>query len=222
MTGPESPTPAVRRVTVAAVLLVALVAAVVSYAHMQEVAARSGEDWRSYLLPLSVDGLVVAASMVLLTRHRAGVPGGWLPWCALLGAVGASLAANVAAAEPTPVARLVAAWPAVAFAVAFELLLAQRRPAGDQPEPAPEPAGWEQPARVGDQDTHPVPLPAPTVPAAPPRHDPVGDRVAALVAAGKADGRPVGRRTVARELDVSEHEARRLLAAATNGTGGAS
>jgi len=29
---------------------------------MREVAARAGEGWRSLLLPLSVDGLVVAAS----------------------------------------------------------------------------------------------------------------------------------------------------------------
>jgi len=59
---PEAPGPVVRVVTVTAVLLVAVVAAVVSYAHMREVAARAGEGWRSLLLPLSVDGLVVAAS----------------------------------------------------------------------------------------------------------------------------------------------------------------
>jgi hypothetical protein len=29
------------------------------------------------LIPLSIDGLVVAASMVLLTRRRGGLPGGW-------------------------------------------------------------------------------------------------------------------------------------------------
>jgi len=116
-----------RVVTVAAVLLVATVAALVSYAHMREVAERAGEQWRAWLLPLSVDGLVVAASMVLLTRRRVGLPGGWLAWCALLGGVGASLAANVAAADPSVTARLVAAWPALAFAVAFELLLQQRR-----------------------------------------------------------------------------------------------
>ncbi|MCA1684246.1 MAG: DUF2637 domain-containing protein, partial [Actinobacteria bacterium] len=96
-----APGPAVRVVTVAAVLLVAAVAAVVSYAHMQTVSQRAGEQWRAWLLPLSVDGLVVAASMVLLTRRRAGLAGGWLAWVALLGGVGASLAANVAAAEPT-------------------------------------------------------------------------------------------------------------------------
>lgn len=119
--------PTVRFTTVVSVVIVALVAAVVSYSHMQEVAFRAGEQWRSWLVPLSVDGLVVAASMVLLRRRRAGLPGGWLPWTALLAGVGVSLAANIAAAEPTITARLVAAWPAMAFAVAFELLLRQRR-----------------------------------------------------------------------------------------------
>ena len=135
---------ATRVVTVGAVLLVAAVAAVVSYAHMQEVAERAGEDWRAWLLPLSVDGLVVAASMGLLTRRRAGLPGGRLAWCALLGGVGASLAANIAAAEPTTTARVVAAWPALAFAVAFELLLQQRR----EPvaEPVDDPVGEDSPA----------------------------------------------------------------------------
>ncbi len=85
---------AVRCTTVAAVLLVAAVAAIVSYAHMQEVARDAGEGWRAYLLPLSVDGLVVASSMVLLTHRRVGLAGGWLAWWALLGGVGASLAAN--------------------------------------------------------------------------------------------------------------------------------
>ncbi|HEX2296898.1 MAG TPA: DUF2637 domain-containing protein [Pseudonocardiaceae bacterium] len=120
----------VRVTTVGAVVVVAVVAAVISFSHMQEVAGRAGEEWRSWLLPLSVDGLIVAASMVILVRRRAGVPfdtGTLLAWVALLGGVGASLACNVAAAEPNTTARLIAAWPPLAFAAAFELLLQQRR-----------------------------------------------------------------------------------------------
>ncbi|MGH3980156.1 MAG: DUF2637 domain-containing protein [Pseudonocardiaceae bacterium] len=150
----------------------AAVAAVVSYAHMAELGHRADEGWRALLLPLSVDGLVVAGSMVLLNRRRAGLAAGWLPWVALLAGVGASLAANVAVAEPTVTARVVAAWPAVAF----ELLLQQRRPVVA----------------------------------------PLAARLAAMVAIGRDTGRPVGRRTVARELGVSEHRATQLLAA-TNG-----
>ena len=208
MSARETPGWAVRVVTVAAVLLVAAVAAVVSYAHMQEVAERAGEGWRAWLLPLSVDGLVVAASMGLLTRRRAGLPGGRLAWCALLGGVGASLAANVAAAEPTVTARVVAAWPALAFAVAFELLLQQRRvpvagPAGQDP-PAGDPV-VDDPGEVDD--------PVGEI-------DPVAARIAELVGAAHAQGRPLGRRRVARELGVTEYRAGRLLARANhNGDG---
>lgn len=182
MTAPGSPTPAVRTVTVAAVLLVALVAAIVSYAHMVEVAARSGEAWRSWLLPLSVDGLVVAASMVLVARRRAGLPGGPLAWCALLGGVGASLAANVAAADPTITARLVAAWPALAFAVAFELLLEQRRPVTAEPVerttavPDSQTAGVTESVTAGLPDPRPAAEPARPAPAAQPAARPAAAR----------------------------------------------
>ena len=215
---------ATRVVTVVAVLLVAAVAAVVSFAHMREVAARAGEGWRAWLLPLSVDGLVVAASMVLLTRRRAGLPGGRLAWCALLGGVGASLAANVAAAEPTTTARVVAAWPALAFAVAFELLLQQRRvpavePAVEPVEPVGDLVGEDPPAgdQVGDHPDRVEPVSVPVG-----ETDPLAARLAELVGAAHAQGRPVGRPTVARELGVSEYQAARLLLAHTdtNGTGG--
>ena len=254
----------VRVVTVGAVLLVAAVAAVVSYAHMREVAARAGEGWRSLLLPLSVDGLVVAASMVLLTRRRVGLAGGWLPWCALLGGVGASLAANVAAAEPTATARVVAAWPALAFAVAFELLLQQRRAAVTEPvdtqpvepgmsgvpvgsdRPTAHPA-LDRPGEVGAPGALAGALPADPVTdwaqqrvPSPTAGDPsssgpgtalgrggLEERARELLAT--AGTRPPGRRVPARQLGVSEHQARTVLATVnardthhTNGTSGAS
>ena len=223
---------ATRAVTVGAVLLVAAVAAIVSFAHMWTVADRAGEQWRAWLLPLSVDGLVVAASMALLTRRRTGLPGGRLAWCALLGGVGASLAANIAAAEPTVTARVVAAWPALAFAVAFELLLQQRRePVVD---PVDDPVGEDRPGiePVVDVPGEVVDVPGEVVnPAVEPAvevDDPAGDRVsevdpvaariAQLVDAARTEGRPVGRRTVARELGITEYAAGQLLAR-TNGSG---
>lgn len=54
----------VRAVTVFSVIAVAIV----SYEHMREVAEQVGEGWRSYLLPISVDGMILASSMVLLSR----------------------------------------------------------------------------------------------------------------------------------------------------------
>ena len=72
----------VRRITTAAVLAVALVAALASYEHMRALASLAGEGWRSWLLPISVDGLAVAASMTMLVRRRARRPAGVLPWVA--------------------------------------------------------------------------------------------------------------------------------------------
>jgi hypothetical protein len=103
---------------------------------MRALAAVAGEGWRSWLLPISVDGLAVAASMTMLVRRRAGEKSGALAWTALLLGLGASLAANVAAAEPTVVGRLVAAWPPVGLLLSYELLLQQikaRGGAGVQP-----------------------------------------------------------------------------------------
>jgi hypothetical protein len=115
----------VPRVTTLSVVAVALMAAVASYEHMRALAELAGEGWRSWLLPVSVDGLAVAASMTMLVRRRAGQPAGVLPWVALLLGLGASLASNVAAAEPTVVGRLVAAWPPVGLLLSYELLLQQ-------------------------------------------------------------------------------------------------
>jgi hypothetical protein len=122
----------VRGTTTVAVLLVALVAAVASYEHMRALAVVAGEGWRSWLLPISVDGLAVAASMTMLVRRRARLPAGGLAWAALLLGLGASMAANVAAAQPTVAGRLVAAWPPVALLLAYELLMQQLGHRGDR------------------------------------------------------------------------------------------
>lgn len=108
--------------TFAAVLLVALVAAVVSYAHQQALAFGVGESWRSWLIPLSVDGLIAAASWTLVARRRAGKPAKLATGGLLLGIL-ASVAANVASAwSHGPVAWLVALWAPVALIVSIELL----------------------------------------------------------------------------------------------------
>lgn len=115
----------VRATTTAAVATVAAVAAAVSYAHMYDLAAASGEEWRSWLLPLAVDGLLAAAGMSMLVARHHGRRPTPLAWVSLWLGISASLAANVAAAEPTLTGRLVAAWPPVALALAFELLMQQ-------------------------------------------------------------------------------------------------
>lgn len=132
----------VRATTTAAVATVAAVAAAVSYAHMHDLAAASGEEWRAWLLPLAVDGLLAAAGMSMLVARHHGRRPTPLAWVSLWLGIAASLAANVAAAEPTVTGRLVAAWPPVALALAFELLMQQHnlhadtRRTHEQTEPA--------------------------------------------------------------------------------------
>ena len=128
---------AVNTTTVIAVSVVAVVAAVVSFMHMYELATRAGEDWRAWFIPLAIDGLVVAASMTMLVRRRNGQKAGWLAWTSITLGLTASLAANIAAAEPTLIGRAVAAWPPVALLLAYELLMDQLRTAPRQTHTTP-------------------------------------------------------------------------------------
>ena len=54
-------------------------------------------------------------------------PGRVLPWASLLAGSVASLAANVAVAEPSMIGRVIAAWPSFALTASFELLTRQVR-----------------------------------------------------------------------------------------------
>jgi hypothetical protein len=120
----------VRRTTTAGVLVVALVAAIGSYEHMRALGVEVGEGWRAGLLPFSVDGLALVAAMTMLVRRWNGQKAGLLAWVALVASLGVSLAANVAAAEPTIEARLWAAWPPVGLLLAMELLMQQIKARG--------------------------------------------------------------------------------------------
>src|SRR5437868_2777394 len=91
----------IRRTTIGCVALLALIAGTVSYLHMHRLVALYGQPgWVAALTPLSVDGMIVAASTTLLAESRAGRRGGTLPWALLVAGSIASLAANVAVAEP--------------------------------------------------------------------------------------------------------------------------
>ncbi|GAA1749039.1 DUF2637 domain-containing protein [Streptomonospora arabica] len=117
-----------RWTTIAAVFLLAGIAAVVSYSHMYELAQRHGEPaWRAALFPLSVDGMIVASSMALLADARHGRRGGLLPWTLLILGSVASLAANIAVADPTLWSRVIHAWPSFALMGAYELLTREFR-----------------------------------------------------------------------------------------------
>jgi hypothetical protein len=83
--------------------------------------------WVAALTPFSVDGMIVAASTTLLADSRSGSRGGFLPWALLVVGSMASLAANVAVAEPTATGRAIAAWPSFALIAAYEMLMRQVR-----------------------------------------------------------------------------------------------
>lgn len=120
---------ALRTVTTLGTVAIAVMAAVVSYRHIHDVVRAYGESpTAAVLVPLCVDGLVLVCSLTLLADQRDGRPRSTLATTGLaLGAL-ASLAANIAHAEPTAIGRLVAAWPSIAFAISHELLLDRMLP----------------------------------------------------------------------------------------------
>src|SRR6202046_2799820 len=130
----------IRWSTAFAVLGVAVVAAVASYEHAYALVRAHGEaGWTARLVPLTVDGLIYASSMVMLdcARRKAPVPA--LARCLLGLGIMATLAANVAHGLGHGLAgAAVAAWPAVALVGSYELLMMVIRgsqlPAGRKPE----------------------------------------------------------------------------------------
>ena len=75
----------IRRTTTGCVALLALIAGTVSYLHMHRLVALHGQPgWVAALTPLSVDGMIVAASATLLAESRAGRRGAGLPWALLV------------------------------------------------------------------------------------------------------------------------------------------
>lgn len=124
----------IRGTTTTSVVVLALIAGAISYRHLHTLAIRHGESlWSAALLPLSVDGMVVCASMALLTDSRRGKRGGLLPWTLLMLGSTASIAANIAVAEPSAVGRAVAAWPALALIGGMEMLMRMIRTRVRQP-----------------------------------------------------------------------------------------
>ena len=143
----------IRHTTIGCVGMLALIAGTVSYLHMHLlVELHRQPGWRPN--PLSVDGMIVAASTTLLADSRAGARGGFLPWALLVAGSMASLAANVAVAEPTVTGRVIAAWPSFALIASYELLMRQaRRAAAETAEP-----GRRSPRSAGPAAALPAPV----------------------------------------------------------------
>jgi Protein of unknown function (DUF2637) len=122
----------IRRTTIGCVGLLALIAGTVSYLHMHLLVELHGQPcWVAALTPLSVDGMIVAASTTLLADSRGGGRGGFMPWALLVAGSAASLAVNVAVADPAMTGRVIAAWPSLSLIAAYELLMRQVRRAAE-------------------------------------------------------------------------------------------
>ena len=154
---------AIRAVTIAAVLAVAVVAGWVSYRHAVTVVTAHGETgWVGRVYPATVDGLIVAASMVLLdaARHRDRAPAlaVWL----LAAGITATLAANIlAGAGYGPLGAVVSAWPALAFVGCYELLMMLVRSSARRTASAPGEHPESAPATAPGERSRPAPASAP-------------------------------------------------------------
>lgn len=154
-------------------------AAVASYRHARDVVASTGDTVMAPWLPLSVDGLLVAALVVIWVRRRRGERAGWGPWGAFLFGMVVTILANLAAVTvPSVKAYAVALFPPLAFAITLELvaLVAHRAPTPVVPErllvadlvasrgvpvEGPDSVPAERPEGVVPATSRPVPEPSP-------------------------------------------------------------
>lgn len=169
-----------------AVLVQAVIAGALSFAHLHDLASAAGQNgWKAWAYPVSVDLLMVAA----WRRLRSEGPSR-LAWCWFVVALFASLGANVATAgfldlaDPPALLRLgIAGWPALAFLGGTLLAHSSTAESGpvaptsvaeaeevvspaEQPAPDAERASVTEPVpELGAAPASPAPEPAPPVPA---------------------------------------------------------
>src|SRR3954454_7564233 len=143
-----------------AVVIQAVIAAALSFAHLHDLASAAGQTgWKAWAYPISVDLLLVAA----WRRLRSDGPSR-LAWSWFLIALAASLGANVATAgfldlaHPPAWLRFgIAGWPALAFLGGT--LLAHST--GDEVTVPPPPAAPEAEMEPGPAaESDPAPLTA--------------------------------------------------------------
>ncbi|MFJ1780484.1 DUF2637 domain-containing protein [Streptomyces anulatus] len=159
------------RIRIDAVLIQAVIAGALSFAHLHDLAAAAGQDgWKAWAYPVSVDLLLVAAWRRMRTTadNRAA-------WAWFVIALAASLGANVATAGlldlgdvPAWLRILVAGWPALAF-LGGTLLVHSLAAAPPEPQPVTTttPPAPSEPEPAPDVTVQRAPEPAPELPPAP-------------------------------------------------------
>ena len=201
-----------RRVAGAAVLLVAAIAATVSFLHIERLAVQLGQPpLAAWLMPLSVDGTVCAASAALLWAAREAVPAPVMARPMLALGVLATLGANAdfgAARGGAGIA--LSAWPGIAFVGSAEVALGMvRRSARAVTQADTEAVTVTAMRRPPERTPRPVrPAPRGGLRPRPAKRSFAG--AAAIVRANPGiSGAELGRK-----LGLSERQGRRLLVAA--------
>lgn len=128
----------IRRGTWLAVVAVAAFAAIVSYSHIYELGRANGQNGTAArLLPLSVDLLIVASSLVLLHEARRGHKAPGLARSMLILGVVVTVAANAFwRVSWPPLGAFISAWPAVAFVGSAETAIGLVRRSGRRADDA--------------------------------------------------------------------------------------
>ncbi|MEU0370599.1 DUF2637 domain-containing protein [Streptomyces sp. NPDC006283] len=220
----------VRKVRLDAVLVQAVIAGALSFAHLHDLAAAAGQDgWKAWAYPVSVDLLLVAAWRRLRTLRAQGEPAraAWT-WFAV--ALAASLGANVATAGlldlndvPDWLRILVAGWPALAFLGGTLLVHSPTTPTATDADPAePAPLPVVEPVTV-PAEPDPAPVadavepadPVPALPARPPADVPPAlvDHARKLADAHRATtGHPIDAATLRDRLGLPSPMADQLAA----------
>jgi len=187
----------IRITTALAVAGVAGVAAIISYRHAYELVSTHGETGlTARLIPLTVDGLILAASMLILDASRRNQPVPTLArWC--LGAgIAATVGANLAhGLGHGPIGALVSAWPALALAGSFEMLMTLIRTANAA---TAEPASDALAHQAGTPATAGVPAGLPPAP-----------DLEQLIRDWHGAGH--SQRAIARELSIDRRKVKRAL-----------
>lgn len=157
------------------ILIQAVIAAALSFAHIHDVADACGQGgWKAWAYPISVDVLLAVA------WRRMRTTGGAAAWSWFLVAMAASLGANIATSgvmdlsdPPAWLRVLVAGWPAVAFLGGTLLVhgteVTAENADAERESPAQEPlTAFDEPAEDEEAPEPHNPEIAPEPPAQPP------------------------------------------------------
>jgi Protein of unknown function (DUF2637) len=211
------------RLTLQLGVVVAAVIALCSYAvsatSLYALGRQAGYGlWQALAVPVVADGPAIYGMVRIISRARRGAKGAGYGWLLVIAGTAASIAGNVAHAQPGLVARGIAAAIPLAVLAMLEGLK------GDTQEVA-RLAAIPVAAAGGPADTtcvHRADRPAPAGPAAAPAvrqlaarpttaDISVRDRLANAYASGRADGRPWTARTLAEAAGCGRTAAARFL-----------